>query len=136
MEEVAAPASAEDGFAIAEEVIGGAQARLVEQRARRESTQRYRLGLRMPQKAAESRCTRTRCPAARSIGIGIENRVAERELVNPRLHMAEAKAEVESQVPGQLPVVLREELCGVVGNVVDAVEGGFIVVTRNAEEFV
>src|SRR5208283_4189529 len=55
VEVVAAPSSADHGLAVAKEVISGAQARLVEQRPRRESTQWNGAVFGMPQESTVGR---------------------------------------------------------------------------------
>src|SRR5207253_3723669 len=91
VEVVAAPSSAEHGLAVAEEVIGGAQARLVEQGPRREATQRNGAVFRVPFESAEGRGSGTRLTAASGVGRRIENGIAKRELVNPGLEVRETE---------------------------------------------
>ena len=50
--------------------------------------------------------------------------------------MSKAEAVVDSQPPGYLPVILREELIGFVCDVVDAVARGFLVVAGDTKDLV
>ena len=90
----------------------------------------------MPLESAEGRGSGTRLTAARGVGRRIENGIAIRELVNPGLEVRETEAEVEGQPLGHLPVILDEELVGVICNVVDTIERSFIIVTGDTEDLV
>src|SRR5262249_2647513 len=69
MEVVATPPSSEHRLAIAKQIIGGAQARLVEQRSCRVATQGDRAIHGMPLVSAEGGCTGTRGATAGVVGV-------------------------------------------------------------------
>src|SRR5205823_11938777 len=100
------------------------------------ATQRNGAVFRVPFESAEGRGSGTRLTAASGVGRRIENGIAKRELVNPGLEVRETEAEVEGQPLSHLPVILGEELVGIVGNVVDTIERSFIIVTRDTEDLV
>src|SRR5437773_5070808 len=89
VEIVPTPSSTEYRFPVAEEVVCRTQARLIVQRARRETAWWYGLVLAMPQEAAEGRRGNTRRTTARVVGIDIEDRKSKRELVYLRLEVSE-----------------------------------------------
>ncbi len=123
MEVVPAPAASQDGLAGPKEVIGGAHARLIEQSPCGEPRQRDAGVLAVPFESAVVGRSRT----VLVVGRLVEDRIAEPFAVRPGLEMSEADTIVDGQPPCRLPVILDETLVGIVRDIVDAVEGGFVV---------
>ena len=85
----------------------------------------------MPQEAAvlERRAARV------VLGV-IEDGEAKSEIVRPRREVGNSDAKLEGQPPAHLPGILHKALKRVIGDIVDAVEGGLVVRVEITENHV